>query len=515
MITHFQDIFFQDIEADPITFRIKSDIINHPRKHTLEDFCNYFGYTKPSYEIPDGWRWAREHFDKLKHVYMSYLPRYVRRADQKQRVLGDFRHPALTEKALSYRHVDPQFKYGAVKICDGDCDFEWSQEWEDKARPTILVRTFPSPNFHAQWFCNEYLSRAERHLVQYYFKIKFHVDVSSSGNLLTSPCLNKPRRKNLELRNKNGIIEPLADECIFRIPNDARIYSKAELFALLGIKMKLAVVGDKIITKPATPVMKMLNTAINPCLDVFLDELVSLSPRQKAIAILNYESSVEEGQRYNNMRDVTCRLAYRLFHTEEWCFDNVVDIARNNSSDLTDGEIKSTAVWVFNRVENMKWEKNGEKPHDVNVRWRIAREDGQLQVDYARETMTPIWKVYYMVRKKQLVSYLSRWMKKEEYEDTLIAEDIVSGSKVFNKFDLKEHELTTGNKSSVSTLFSYTYPSLPKRAEDDNICLSENVNHMEVEIDPPIPKKASLWPKLPDYILAELEKYEARKKQNV
>lgn len=487
-ISDAPDTFFEDIKVDPVLFGLKNDIINHPRKHTLEDFSKHFGYTKPTFELPDGWQWAKDQIDSLKRLYKPYLPKFFRRADQKQRVLGDFRHPAPTDKALSYRFIDPQFKHGAVKICDADCDFEWSQEWEDKAKPTIIVRTFPSPNFHAQWFCQDYLSRSERHLVQYYFKMRFHVDVASSGNLLMSPCLNKPRRKNLELRNKDNKIEPWADECIIRIPSDAKVYSKAELFALLGVKTKQVVVNDKVVTKPVTPVAKIMSMNINnPFLDGFLDELVSLSPRQKAIAILNYQSSVEEGQRFHNMRDVTCRLAYRLFHTNEWCLDNVIAIARNNSSGLTGGEVKSLAQWVFNRVERMKWVKNGEKPHDVNVRWRIAREEGQLQTDYARETFTPLSKVYYMVRKNQLVSYLSRWMKKDEYENTIIAEDIVSSTVAPNKFELKEHELSTPDTSRIDTLYPYTYPSLPKQAEDEDGDLFKDLNLMEVEIPPPIP----------------------------
>jgi hypothetical protein len=92
-----------------------------------------------------------------------------------------------------------------------------------------------------------------------------------------------------------------------------------------------------------------------------------------------------------------------------------------------------------------------------------------------------------MVRKKELVSYISRWMKKDEYESTLVAEDIVRGSEVDNKFDLKEHELTTTDTSHVYPLYSYTYPSLLKFEEDEDSHLFDNMNLMEVESEPPRP----------------------------
>jgi hypothetical protein len=119
------DTFSNDVALDPAAFRTTSDIINHTRKYTLEDFCQHFDYTIPSFDLPDGWQWAKGQFERLKSLYIPFLPKYARAADQKQRVLGDFRHPQKAEKALSHRHLDPQFKFGAVKALDGDCDFEW------------------------------------------------------------------------------------------------------------------------------------------------------------------------------------------------------------------------------------------------------------------------------------------------------------------------------------------------------------------------------------------------------
>jgi hypothetical protein len=497
----FHDDFLNDIEADPVIFALKRDIICHPRKYTRDAFNQAFDYVAPAHEMPDGWQWAKDHFDNLKRLYKSLSPRQARAADQKDRVLGDFRHPKKIDSAITHRHFDPTFKYGAVKITDGDCDFEWTQEWEHKARPSILVRTFPSPNFHAQWFCSEYISRAERHLLQYYFKLRFGVDVASSGNLVTSPCLNKPRRNNLELRKKNGVVEPWEDECIFRVPEGAKVYTKAKLFSLLDVKMRQQVIEvagtPKVISKPVMPNGVKMDLTANPYVDEFLDSLVSMSSRRKAIAILNYESIVKVGQRYNNMRDVTCKLAYRLFHTDEWCFENVLQIAQNNSSGDQEN-VKAVATWVFNRVENANWQKNGEKPYDVNVRWRRHREyDGQLQVDYARQTFTPLTTVYHWVKKKLLVSYAGKWMKKDEYEATMIAQEIVqaTGNDRPNKYSMSEYVLTTHSKASVvNVVIPYTYPDQSKRPDDEDAALLADFDHMHVEIEPPIPPPKELTP---------------------
>jgi hypothetical protein len=195
--------------------------------------------------------------------------------------------------------------------------------------------------------------------------------------------------------------------------------------------------------------------------------------------------------------------AYRLKETRDWSYEGVLEICKRHAADLPLCEITATARKMFswinlNHKEGMRGHKQVSKSHWADLRWTYYRRDvGETLSDFAFRVHISYAMAKKYSREKKLYRHDGRWF--------FVSDSVLE-------------PVQTQNHSPHYDIYMDTMKTPTNPSEDDCSHKFDNLQTndvRELERPPPILKEESFWPKLPDFILAELEKYEARKKQHV